>query len=211
MAVGAGLGAAAWVSARRRSGRPRHLLLHAAITIQAPPARIFDLWRDPAVHSQLRRAAVTRLEGEAERLHWRRELPGGGSVEGEAHITRAQAPERIEWVTENLRLRLRRGMPVRHLSVRPRGLLSLRPLDDGRATEVRLSLQVENAPPVSWLSRRVRMGLRSTLRRLRALAETGELATIAGQPSGRRHGWVRSLLPPQREPAAAAEPAERAG
>ncbi|HET9784423.1 MAG TPA: SRPBCC family protein [Terriglobales bacterium] len=202
---------AAFATLRQRGGRPRHLLLHAAITIQARPEEVFDLWRDPAVHSQLRQAAVMRLEGEAERLHWRRELPGGGRVEGEVHVTRAQAPERIEWVTENLRLRLRPGVPVRRLGVRPRGLLHLRPLADGQATEARLSLQMENAPPLPWLSRRIRMGLRSTLRRLRALAETGELATIAGQPSGHRHGWVRTLLPPQHEPAVEPEPAERAG
>jgi uncharacterized membrane protein len=209
--MGAGMGVTAFVAMRRRSGGPRHLLLHAAITIQAPPEKVFYLWRDPAVHSQLRQAAVMPLQGEAERLHWRRELPGGGRVEGEVQITRAQAPERIEWVTENVRLRLRQGMPVRHLSIRPRGLLRLQALEGGKATEVRLSLQVENAPPLFWLSRSMRMGLHSTLRRLRSLAETGELATIAGQSSGRRHGWVRTLLPPQREPAAAPEAAERAG
>jgi uncharacterized protein YndB with AHSA1/START domain len=205
------MGVAGLVVLRRSSGGARHLILHAACTIQAPPVKVFAIWGDPDQQARLRRAAVTRLEGEAERMHWQRELPGGGRIEGEVRITHSQAAERIEWVTENLRLRLRRGLPARRLHISPRGLLSLRSLQEGRACEVRLSLAVDQAPPLPWFKRRMQMGLHHTLRRLRALAETGELATIAGQPSGRRHGWVRTLLPPQRESSAEPEPAERTG
>jgi hypothetical protein len=55
------------------------------------------------------------------------------------------------------------------------------------ATEVR----VESAAGGT----RARWQMQSALRRLKQLVETGEIATIAGQPSGQRSRWVSAIEP----------------
>ncbi len=196
--VGAGA-AAAMVWARRRArALPRELLLRATITIQAPAARIYELWHDPHVHAQLRQAKVTPLGENGANWRFRRDFPNGGHIAGEIHLTHEQPPELLEWVTENLQILFRPGLPVRHLRVSPRGLLQLRPCPrrsgEAECTEVQLRFAVLDAPSLPWVRARIAAGMRTSLRRLRSLAETGALATTTGQPAGRRSHKGRILL-----------------
>lgn len=189
--VGAGVAAAAVIAARRQAAQSsRDLLLRSAITIQAPAARLYELWRDPQVHAQLRKAKVTPLGENGSSWRFRRDFSNGGHIEGEIHLTCEQPPERLEWATENLQLHFRPGLPIRHLRVSPRGLLQLRPAPtrtgEADSTEVQLRFAVQGASPLPWVRARIAAGMRTSLRRLRALAETGTLATTTGQPAGRR-------------------------
>ncbi|MGH9484152.1 MAG: hypothetical protein ACRD1F_03775, partial [Terriglobales bacterium] len=203
-AAGAGAAAAVVFAARRPTGsrRGRELLLRCAITIEAPAERIYELWRDPETQARLRKAVVRPLGEGSANWHWRRAFSNGGAIEGEIHLTREQPPERIEWTTENLQIHFRPGLPVRHVQAAPRGLLQLRPHPrrpqepetTPEATEVRLRFGVAGAPPLPWLRTRILAGMRSSLRRLRALAETGALPTTSGQPAGERTRKGRLLL-----------------
>ncbi|TAN24444.1 MAG: hypothetical protein EPN33_01380 [Acidobacteria bacterium] len=233
--VGAGATAAMVWARRRARALPRELLLRATITIQAPAARIYELWRDPHVHAQLRQAKVTPLAGNGANWRFRRDFPNGGHITGEIHLTHEQPSERLEWVTENLQILFRPGLPVRHwrqlggarsgsgrtlpgievrtpsdqrerpgqkvashLRVSPRGLLQLRPCPrrsgEAECTEVQLRFAVLDAPSLPWVRARIAAGMRTSLRRLRSLAETGALATTTGQPAGRRSRKGRVLL-----------------
>lgn len=206
--AGAGAAAAAVIAARRRTALTRDLLLRSAITIQAPAARIYELWHDPQVHAQLRQAKVTPLGENGSSWRFRRDFANGGHIEGEVHLTREQPPDRLEWTTENLQLHFRPGLPVRHLRIAPHGELQLRPCSmrsgGAECTEVRLRFAVQGASPLPWVRTRIAAGMYTALRRLRALAETGALATTAGQPAGRRSrkGLVllRFLEGPQLQP-----------
>lgn len=202
--AGAGAAAAVMLARRRARQSPRELVLRAAITIQAPAARVYELWRNPQTHAQLRQAKVTPLADDGTSWHWRRDFAHGGYIQGDVHLTREQPPEWLEWSTENLQIQFRPGLPVRHLSgpgprqsMVPRGSLQLLPRprqSEPEATEVRLRLAVRPAPPLPWIRTRIGAGMDAALHRLRMLAETGALATTAGQPTGVRSHKGRLLL-----------------
>ncbi|MGH9468000.1 MAG: hypothetical protein ACRD1Y_11665, partial [Terriglobales bacterium] len=173
-------------------------------TVQAPMTRVYELWRDPATHARLRNVTVTAGEEGSRYWHWRRDLSGGGHIEGDVRLTGEEAPTSLSWKTENLTLRFGSGLPRYHFAASPHGELRLRPAParaaGQEATEVRLTFTVPAAPPLPWVRYRIAAGVRTSLRRLRMLAESGEIATVAGQPAGRRTRRGRFFLRPVHGP-----------
>ena len=206
-ALGTGAAAAAVAASRRRGtpGSGRHIL-HQAITIAARPQQVYQLWRDPATHARIRDLHVAALGDDARRWHWRRELPRGGRIEWESEITHEQPPRRLEWTAHNGQHWSPARAVARSLAVLQRGVLTLRPTWDGSQTELRLVVELTAPQDLAWVRPWIAHSVARALRRLKQLAETGELATTAGQPAGARPGW-RPKLPhhalfnfnPQRE------------
>jgi uncharacterized membrane protein len=164
-------GAAATVNARKS------IKVERSITIRRPVQELYDFWRDfsnlPRVLDHLE--SVTDLGGG--RTHWVAKGPAGTRIEWDAEIVNDIPGELIAWKTV--------GEP----DVDHAGSMHFKPVAGG--TEVKFVMDYE--PPAGRLvavAAKV-MGespdrkIRSDLERLKMLFETGEVATTAGQTSGR--------------------------
>ena len=153
-----------------------------SITIAKSSEELCDLWSEPRILSQVMGhfADVTpKPNGSAGVLHWSARGPFGQAVEWDTQQTREQGGRGIIW----------QSLPGAEFP--SRGSVSFRPGPDGVGTEVTLHLQFE--PPLGEVGARVMRGLRKfprsiagqALRRFKSLVETGEIPTLATNPSGR--------------------------
>lgn len=152
--------------------------------IDQPATELYRQWRD---FEQLPKF-MTHLESvqilDDRRSLWTCKAPliAGGRMEWEAEITIERPPEQIAWQTLP-------GSDLQH-----HGSIRFRPALGNRGTNVRVDLQY--ASPAGQLGRWLAMlfgvqpqqQIRSDLRKFKQLMETGEIATVAGQPHGTCHG-----------------------
>jgi len=150
-----------------------------AITIDKPREELYAFWRNlenlPRFMKHLR--AVTQVNSKLS--HWVADGPNGKVVEWDAEINSEEPNERIGW----------RSLPGSEVDTA--GSVHFKPAPGGRGTEVVVELQYN--PPAGVLGAAVAklMGrdpanqVAEDLRRLKQILETGEIATIEGQPSGR--------------------------
>ncbi|MGH9478623.1 MAG: SRPBCC family protein [Terriglobales bacterium] len=176
-AAGLGLAVGLVVLSRRRKragARGLAPALQAAITVDAPAETIYALWRDPQTQARIRRNYRVTSAEDGRSWHWERELLGGRIIEGDGWLQVEDPPRRLEW---EMRLKSRMAA-VQH------GTLELEPHTDGSSTEVRLTVLSQPPMALGPLRRGLDTMLRSSLRRFKQLAETGEIATTRGQASG---------------------------
>lgn len=156
--------------------------IRRSITIAKPPEELCDLWSEPRVLSQVMAHfadVVPRPNGSAGVLHWAARGPFGQVVEWDSRQTREQGDRGLLW----------QSLPGTELP--NRGSVTFRPGPEGVGTEVTLHLQFE--PPLGAIGASLLRGLRKfprsiagqALRRFKSLAETGEIPTLATNPSGR--------------------------
>jgi uncharacterized membrane protein len=150
-----------------------------AITIQKSREELFSFWRHlenlPRFMRHLH--SVTRIDDT--HSHWIAQGPGGKMLEWDAEIINEQLNERIGW----------RSLPGSDLSTA--GSVHFKEAPGGRGTEVEIELQY--IPPAGALGAAYAklLGLdpadqiKDDLRRLKQMLETGETATINGQPHGK--------------------------
>jgi uncharacterized membrane protein len=160
-------------------GGGRQIQLETAVTVDRPADELYRFWRDP--HNLPRfMSHIDSVAVESDtRARWTVGTPLGTTLEWDAEITREAAGEYIAW-------RSGEGSMVTHT-----GTVRFRPAPGGRGTEVHLT--VNFAPPAGPIGAAVarlfegitETQLRADLKRFKQLMETGELATIDGQPSGR--------------------------
>ena len=191
LAAWLGVSLAAGAVAYRLTGRAggQALRLSRAVLIDRPQEELYGFLREPANVARFsnRVRSVESLDGR--RSRWQLEAPGGGVATWEAELVEERSPERLVW-------RPAGGEGEARLSV------TLRRAASGRGVEVRAEAELGSA-----LSRGVGEAparqLGEDLRRLKQLTETGEIATTAGQPSGRRSPLGRLLSgSDERRPAA---------
>ena len=164
-------GAAATVNARKS------IKVERSITIRKPSSEIYDFWRSFSNLPQV----LDHLESVSDlgngRSHWVAKGPAGMRVEWDSEIVNDIPGELIAWKTV--------GEP----DVAHAGSVHFKPVAGG--TEVKFIMDYE--PPAGRLvavAAKV-MGespdqkIRSDLKRLKMLFETGEVATTTGQTSGR--------------------------
>ena len=144
-----------------------------AVTIARPAAELYRFWRDlrnlPRLFDHLE--SVTALD--AGRSRWIARVPGGGTVDWEAAIHNEIEGELLAW----------RSLPG--ADVASAGSVRFEPVPGGRGTEVRVVLEV--LPPggrlataaASLLGEDPEREVREALRRLKQLAEAGEIPTNA--------------------------------
>jgi uncharacterized membrane protein len=148
-------------------------------TINRPPGELYRLWHDlpslPRFMKSIRRVSATG-NGTS---HWAVAGPLGRIVEFDAAIVKDERDALIEWRSV--------GGAVRHA-----GSVRFERAPAGRGTIV--TVTVRYAPPAGILGYAVAKlsgedparQIASDLRRFKQVAETGEVATIEGQPAGRR-------------------------
>ena len=159
------------------SGEPLRLV--QSITVQATPQEAYSLWRDLAGAPRYM-GHVERVEVLDERLsHWVARWGGrlGRTLQWDSEIVDDRPGERISW----------RSLPGADLA--QEGEVEFRD-QHGRGTAV--TARVEYAPAggaahtlASWASSAIEGHVKQDLRRFKQLLETGEIATVEGQSSGR--------------------------
>ncbi len=175
------------VSTAPNMPKPRALAAVAAagdevvqsVTINKPAAAIYQWWHD---YQNLPKAMthLIRVDVDGKKSHWVAKGPLGMKFEWDAETTLDVVNREIAW----------RSMPG--ADVDTVGSVQFKELPNTRGTEVRVAIRY--APPGGkagmLLSKVVGQSpdaqLRADLRRLKQLLETGEVATIDGQSSGRR-------------------------
>lgn len=151
-----------------------------AVTINATPERLYTFWRNfenlPTFMHNLQSVDVH----DARRSHWVVKGPGGKSVDWEAEIINEIPNELIGWRS------------IEGSEVDNAGSVHFTPATGGRGTEVKVVLRYD--PPAGRLGARISkimgedpaVNVQEDLRRLKMLIETGEIATIDGQATGRK-------------------------
>lgn len=151
-----------------------------AVTINATPERIYSFWRNfenlPKFMHNLESVEVK----DGGRSHWVARGPAGTKVDWEAEIINEIPNELIGWRS------------IAGSRVDNAGSVHFNAVPGGRGTEVKVVLRYD--PPAGVLGTAVSKilgedpaaNVQEDLRRLKMLIETGELATIDGQSSGRK-------------------------
>jgi len=151
-----------------------------AVTVNRPPAEVYRFWRNlsqlPRFMGHLKEVRDTG----GGKSHWVARGPLGMSVEWDAETIEDRPNEVISWRS------------LDGSDVDTAGSVHFRPAPAGRGTEVRVSLKYD--PPAGKVGAAVAKlfgespdhQVQADLSRFKSLLEAGEVASTAGQPSGRR-------------------------
>ncbi|HTT05962.1 MAG TPA: SRPBCC family protein [Steroidobacteraceae bacterium] len=182
-----------------RQAAPVEISLSVAVDRGAE--ELYRFWRNlanlPRFMSSVRE--VRPLDGlapeQARRWHWVGLAPVG-SLEWESEITDERPGELIAW----------RSSSVTPLAFE--GTVHFAAAPNGEGTLVRLRMRyaggggAATAAVARMLRQLPRQQMKAELRRFKQLIETGEIATIDGQPSGARGPtvrWFQRLIPPTKK------------
>lgn len=149
------------------------------MTINAPPDQIYKFWRNFANLPQFMENLESVQVIDEKRSRWVADGPAGVKADWEAEIINEIPNELIGWRS------------IEGSRVDNAGSVHFTPADGGRGTEVKVVLRYD--PPAGKLGAAVARifgedpawQVQEDLRRLKMLMETGEIATIIDQPSGR--------------------------
>ncbi|HEV7367976.1 SRPBCC family protein [Arenibaculum sp.] len=148
-----------------------------AVTIGKPRDELYRFWRDfenlPRFMEDVERIDVT----DRHHSHWCVRSPGEGTVEWDAEVHDEREGEHISWRS------------VGEAEIHNSGIVRFRDAPGGRGTVVEVTLRYE--PPFGRLGRTLakltghepEVQLRSNLRRLKQIMETGEVATSRANPA----------------------------
>lgn len=152
----------------------------ASITINRSPEELYSFWRDlenlPAVMHNL----VSVKELDDTRSHWTAKTVGDRTIEWEAEIADEEPNHYIAWTSDH------------EAPVRTYGVVKFEPAPGDRGTEVHLILKYSMPLGILGVADAAAMGVdpsqqaRQDLQRFKQYMETGEIATISGQPAGER-------------------------
>jgi uncharacterized membrane protein len=168
----------------------RGIKVQRAITVNKPRDQLFRIWRNfenlPRFMTHLNRVDVDESTG-GTRSHWVAKAPFGREVEWDSEIIEERENEHIAW-------RSLSGSVVENT-----GAVQFSDAPGGRGTIV--SVSMEYRPPAGSMGAAVAkfMGeepgiqIREDLRHFKQIMETGEIASVEGQPSGRNKDYEASL------------------
>jgi uncharacterized membrane protein len=150
------------------------------VTIDKPVDELYRFWRDfanlPRFMKHLKHVTVI----DEKRSHWIASAPIGNSVEWDAEIVREEENRLIAWAS------------VEGADVENSGFVRFQSAPAGRGTEVKVVL--EYSPPggaiaaaaAKLFGEDAEQQIGDDLRRFKQFMETGEIATLEGQSSGRK-------------------------
>ena len=150
-----------------------------SVTVNRPPEELYRFWRNfENLPRFMKHLESVKVEG-GNRSHWVAKGPAGTSVEWDAEVYNEKENEMIAW-------RSLEGSEVANA-----GSVHFEPAAGGRGTVVRVVLKYD--PPAGKLGAAVArlfgespaQQIDEDLRRFKQVMESGEIATTAGQPSGR--------------------------
>jgi uncharacterized membrane protein len=155
--------------------------IEKSVTINQPAEQLFRFWRNfenlPQIMQHLEAVQII----DERRSRWQAKAPAGTTVEWEAEIITEEPNRLIGWRS------------VGDSAVANAGSVRFEPLPNGRGTVVKVALSYE--PPGglvgSWLAKlfgeEPEQQVEDDLRNFKQMMEAGEIATVAGQPSGQAH------------------------
>jgi len=153
--------------------------IEKSVTINRSPEEMYQFWRTLENLPRFMEHLV-RVDKTGEKTsHWTARSPLGGVVEWDAEITEDIPNQRIVW-------RAQENTDIQH-----GGYVEFQPASQGQGTEIKVRLQYKapggqaGALLAKLYGEEPGQQVASDLRRLKQLLETGEIATVAGQPSGR--------------------------
>lgn len=160
----------------------KSVIVTRSATIGTPADELYDLWRDPDVFSQVMGGFADVTATGDDRYRWTVHGPADTTFSWETRVVEADPGEVVRWET------------LDDTSVSNSGSVQFRPAPADRGTVVTLSLTFE--PPGGALASAAleRLGIvpetlaGHVLGRFKSLAESGEIATLEGNPSGRGTG-----------------------
>jgi uncharacterized membrane protein len=159
---------------------PTGIEIRQSITINTPPAEAYQFWRRlenlPRFMEHL--ASVRPLDDR--RSHWVLKAPAGMTLEWDAQIIEDRPNELIAWET------------LPDTAVQHTGMVWFAPAPGNRGVEVAVFLKYD--PPggifgeaFAHLTNAItKQQVKEEIRRFKQIMETGEVATIEGQSSGRK-------------------------
>jgi uncharacterized membrane protein len=157
----------------------RGVKVEKSVTINRPPEELYSFWRNfenlPRFMHHLESVRVTG----GDRSHWVAKGPAGSTVEWDAEVYNEKENEMIAWRS------------LEGADVASAGSVHFTPAAAGRGTVVRVVLKYD--PPGGVIGATVaklfgenpEQQIDEDLRRFKQVMESGEIATTAGQPSGR--------------------------
>ncbi len=174
----------------------RGIEVQRAITVNKPRDEMYRIWRNfenlPRFMTHLKRVDVDEAGG-GDRSHWVAKAPLGGQAEWDAEIMEERENEYIAW----------NSLPGS--VVDSMGSVEFSDAPGGRGTIIRVSMQYN--PPAGSMGAAIAKLLgeepgqqvRDDLRHFKQMMETGEIASVEGQPSGRNNDFERSISERRRE------------
>jgi uncharacterized membrane protein len=158
-------------------GARETLMVSERITIAAPRMALYRYWRNFANLPRFMRHLVAVRVVNERRSHWMAQAPAGRIVEWDAEIVQEQPGELLRW----------RSLPdsdVTHF-----GLVRFADAAGGQGTQIDVELQY--VPPggalgaalARYTGEEPQWQVADDLRRLKQLAESGELPLLVAQPS----------------------------
>lgn len=164
--------------ALKRGNVHRGILIKRSVTVSRPVEEVYGFWRQlenlPRFMLHLKSVTSTGPD----RSHWVVRGPMGSSIEWDAEIINEKPNELIAW-------RSVEGSEVDHA-----GTVRFNRAPGDRGTEVHVELNYE--PPgghfgraIAWLfGEEPRIQMEDDLSRFKQVMETGEIASVDGQPKG---------------------------
>ena len=158
------------------------ILVERAVTVNRPKAELFQMWRDfenlPGFMQHLESVRVE--DRESGRSHWVAKGPLGRTIEWDSEVIEERENELLVW----------KSLPGS--LVESMGRVEFTDAPGGRGTIVHVSMQYN--PPAGSLGAAFAKlfgeepgtQIKEDLRHFKQIMETGEIPTVAGQPSGRR-------------------------
>jgi uncharacterized membrane protein len=152
-----------------------------AVTVNRPKAELYQMWRDfenlPRFMVHLESVKVD--ESDPTRSHWVAKAPMGQTIEWDSEVIEDREDELLVW----------KSLPGS--SVESMGRVEFADAPGGRGTIVHVSMRYN--PPAGSLGAAFArlfgedpdMQINEDLRHFKQIMETGEVATVQGQPTGR--------------------------
>jgi len=161
--------------------------LEKSIIVNRSPEECYRIWHDFENFPRfMKHLESVRLTGD-NRMHWQAKGPAGSAVEWDAELVADEPGQYLAW-------RSLEGSQVDN-----EGVVRFEPAPGGRGTIVRVMMSyrppggVAGALVAKMFGEEPSQQIDEDLRRFKWLAETGEIPTTVGQPSGER-GAVNRLL-----------------
>jgi uncharacterized membrane protein len=166
-----------------RAGANGHEGIHVvrAVTVNRPREELYQMWRNfenlPRFMEPLESVQVD--EAGSERSHWVAKAPLGQTVEWDSEVIEERENELLVW----------KSLPGS--IVESMGRVEFKDAPGGRGTIIHVSMEYN--PPAGSLGAAFAklfgeepdQQIHEALRRFKQIMETGEVATVRGQPSGR--------------------------
>lgn len=180
----------------RADDGPQGIQVQRSITVNKPRNELFRIWRNfenlPRFMKHLQRVDVDESSG-GKRSHWVAKAPLGREIEWDSEIIAEQENEHLAW----------KSLP--DSVVESIGSVQFSDAPNGRGTIVNVAMQYR--PPAGSLGAAFAklfgeepgQQIREDLYHFKQMMETGEVASVEGQSSGRNGDFGRSIAERNRE------------